>query len=405
MRVVVTNAFPDDNRGGAAITTQTVRMLYEAFPGAEIALMAVRDEPDLSRAFRHVLAAFPAVRLLPPPVVVGDERGAGMRALLRAVRAVLLARQKGAAFSALADADLVVSKGGHYFIDRPSWRRTSGLALLLLPLLYALRIGRPVVLSGAHVGPTARLSTRLLLGPVFRGAMAIAVRDDVSAATARRLGAPPGRIRILPDSAFAMPAPAPAEVERIVTQLGLRGKSFGIICVRRKGAHTWQLGQRMTTLANALLDAQLVDTLVGVVQVNPPEDDDMLVMRSVAARTEGRIVVVEEDLSPGELVSLYAAAEWVVTSRLHAAIFSVIAETPAVCVSISDKARRVFGALGLHDWVVDASAPDGAIVALAKHMSDPDERARIEGPARRCRATLEENMVPLLRSAVDPSSL
>jgi polysaccharide pyruvyl transferase WcaK-like protein len=80
----------------------------------------------------------------------------------------------------------------------------------------------------------------------------------------------------------------------------------------------------------------------------------------VAGELGDHASVVSADLSPESLVAIYGGARMTLACRLHSAIFSLVAGTKAVVVSLDGrKSEGVYASLGLPaEWVVTQNPHD-----------------------------------------------
>lgn len=374
-RVVVSNVFSDDNRGGAAITMATVAAIKDAFSDCDVTLVSVESDPErVSEYHRHTLRRFPEIRVVPAPLTETRPRWGGLRAVLRSIVYLLTPGAVPATAEALSevrDADMVVSKGGHVFIERGGLKGMQSLWLTAFPLVYARRLGIPTVVFCSTVGPFRRRGSLWLNGWMLRRVSLILVRDPLSRASASKLGVEPTRIVEVPDSVFSMDPPVAQVSDDLVGRLGLRHVRFGAMTVRAKGPPE-QREAFLGILAEAtrvLLDRGIVDRVAVVVQVDGASASDLPdSARFMDLAGDARVVLIHEDLSPEEFVALYGAAAFVIGTRMHSAIFSMVGGTPAVVVALSgEKARGVFEQLKLGDLVVSHRDIDSkGLVALVE---------------------------------------
>jgi len=365
MKVIISNCFPDDNRGGAALTIATVEFVQAAFPDAQIALLPVREYEDPAAAFRHCLAAHPEVKILPSIQSTKGRRG-GSRAAARFLWSEATGRGRTESLRAIEESSLVVSKGGRYFLDRPSVADFLGLLLLCAPLVRGIRSGTPTVVVGAHIGPCDHRRTRLLLRWVFRRLTHVVVRDSRSAINARTLGVDSRRLSTLPDNAFwhAGLTLDAAGIE----QFGLTGQPYAVFVPGRgfdqeRAIHK----EAFVKLAESCTQQGLA--VVIVVQVEPPEDIDRQVAKDLHAEIPESILI-DDDLTIAALCAVYAGAAALVTNRLHAAIFALLAGTVPVALRIGPKASWILGDLKLGDLVVGADRSDADAIQVLEAVLD-----------------------------------
>lgn len=366
--VVVSNVFGDDNRGGAAITAATVDAVRRAFPAAHVTLLAVDDHHSpLSRSHRHTLAAYPDVDLLP---ATGRDLSRPLMGLRTALLTVVWLLRPGApslppSLRRVREADLVVSKGGFVFVHRASAGSLLSLWLTAFPLTFAWRVGVPTVAFSTSIGPFRSRPSRWLNRFLLRRVTLVLPRDERAAAAARELGVGSGRVEQVPDSAFALPPPSSDGVARARSRYAA-GERYAAVTVRLVEDDRHLLDALSLTVT-ALLESGAVDRILVVDQVSADRADSA---RLTAAAADPRVTHLDEDLAPAALVELYGGAELVIACRLHSAIFSLVAGTPTLAVSIDGtKTEGVFESLGLGENVVPRhQATSDRLTALAQRL-------------------------------------
>jgi polysaccharide pyruvyl transferase WcaK-like protein len=354
MRVTLANVYNDDNRGGCALTWAALDLIRAAFPGADIAVIPIATTPAPAAPFRHTARRYPEVEIL-PPLFDGRGRSAPLLAANLARRVVDVVRSSRVpALAAIRDSDLVVSCGG--VILHTTEGGIGGDARLLirtLPLLAAQRMGVPVVLLGAQVGPLKTKLGAALLRKIIGKSETLFVRDNISAAEAQRL-APGARIARVPDTAFSLRVPT-IGMSHVFDRRGLRPDvpTLALVITSEIAAEE-PIDLRAALLAGAaraLLDSGLIGQVLVVVQVEQDRDASR---RLAALLGLGADMIVDEDLDPVQLASLYSACRLVVSSRLHAVILSLVGGTPAVSVAaaVTFKEQAVLDVVGLGDLCV-----------------------------------------------------
>lgn len=381
---MVANVYADDNRGSAALTAAAIRAAQCAFPGCRVELVAVNDAA-VGQAYRHTLARHPDVEVLAPVTTVVPGALDGIRAGLRSLR--LLLRRPGPTApetaQRIARADLLISRGGFLFVDYGRLRSVLSLWLTSFPLVLASRFGVPTATYATTVGPFRTLSARVVNRWILRRADLVLVRDDRSYREALGLGLDRSRVVQIPDSVFGLRLLAASGDGNPAAEVGLAGMRFGAITVVEgptSGVGDGGLLPGLARLIRALLDAGVVDGFAVVVQVDGSLASDAAISAKLVDLVgDERVVLVREDWSPDQLVSFYAAAAFVIGCRLHSAIFSLLAGTPAFVVSVSGtKSEGVFESLGLERFVI---APDFAPDIVAREVA----RAVAEGEDLRAR--------------------
>lgn len=400
VRVVVSNVYADDNRGGAAITSATLKLVSRSFPAARVALVSTKAEGP-REALRFTVQDHPDVEVFPAALATRRGGLATLGALLRSL--LILASPRAAARSnptvaRIVEADLVIGKGGQVFRGY-TLKGLPGLWLTALPLLIARRCGIPAVAMGVSVGPFRGLrASERLCGWILRRLSLVMTRGEESAALARSLGVPAQRVVMVPDSVFALAGPSAEAVCAIRERLDLLGVDYLCVTVTLH-SHTGaaaRVPDLVGTLLRLLLDAGVAARALVVVQVDGQTSDSAYSRAIVDHVKDPRVHLMAEALSVAELLALYGGARATVGMRIHSAILSVIAGTPAFPIAVEhNKPRDIFSTFGQAEHVIDfeVSPPGQTAAMILDRLSDPGvrdaTRAAAEQMRRRTEASVE----------------
>jgi colanic acid/amylovoran biosynthesis protein len=372
------------NGGDAAILFGLERALRAALPPFGMTVFGTQPEvmapyyPDLdvvaglsSVAWPQVAVGVPArarraARWLtrrPRLVAAARAEARGPSALARA-----LAGADGAGpFRALADADLVVSSGGTYWVPA-YWL---GPRLLEFDVLHALE--RPYALYTQSVGPLSDRMPLDRLARVFRGARVTLLRDERSAREVEAV-APGTPTSVRADAAFALADPdvlaaAPDRAwpssptvavsvrdwphfRRGPSDVGMerfrRAVAAGVSrLVRRHGARV-----RFLSTCQGTPGYRYDDSATALAVYDHVPDD-----------VRPHVEVDREHHSPLGVLEAYGACDLVVATRMHAAILALCAGTPVLPVAYQFKTQELFDRLGLGHWVTDIETvtPEGFV--------------------------------------------
>jgi polysaccharide pyruvyl transferase WcaK-like protein len=373
MQIAIVNVSSDCNRGSCALTWASIHFVSSAFPEASIALVPLNESetPPDPPPFRHTMRRHPDISIL-PPLFVGDGKPA-LGLLWRLVRSLSdifrLDRERPNANPTLEwirNCDLVVSGGGVKFQTLGGRLRHDARFLTrLLPLLAAWKVDAPTVFVGAQVGPFDSWLGGRLFSWFASKAAKVFPRDRVSEFEVRRQVArvTDDNCVLMPDSAFALKFPvtaANAVFEKHGLDPGVATLALVISCTLRadesEDAHVAVFAE----IANRLVASGHVGQIIIVVQ----EDTDRPISRKLARelRLDARFLI-DDDLNPEELSSLYGVCRMVVSSRLHGVILAMLAGMPAISLApeVWFKEQAVLDLLGLGSlWVPSRLGPAGA---------------------------------------------
>ncbi len=348
-RIAIVNTYGDDNRGSAALNIAAVHLVREAFPDAVVGLVPINefDESERAHRYRHTIERFPDIEVL-APIVRQETLRSGA---ISSIPAELLARRLPLRLldrrtdEFLRSSDVVVSRGGVIYRDCS----TMGNLAAFLRRTAALRLAQaesvPTVLLGLHAGrPNSPIGARLMRRQ-YRRADLVLPRGPLSAEVVREIAAAP--ITRLPDSVIGGPFLLPA-AERSAT---------GHLVLAVSDPARPLFGD-IATLVGRLADAGRVER-VTVVAHSLGLDSDVGASETISRQLPVPTTLVTDDLSPSQLVELYATADLVLASRLHAAILGLLARTPSHPIELSQdrKAIDTFTEIGLGHMVLDPSRP------------------------------------------------
>lgn len=372
--VVLSNVYADVNKGGAAITEVTGAFARRLVEGSRLVLVIVPtglNDDDGHGVFAEwhtddVARTGPMV-----------ETPGGIRTLLGLLRAVgtllmpSLFQGNSDAYAEIGRSEVVISKGGYLFGHRPT-RSILGLLVTAYPLLYAWRIGVPTVVYSSSIGPFSSRLHRWAVGVILRRLSVVSVRDTASSRRSLELGVDPSRLVSMPDSVFSWKhgSSDASDLEDRDTRLSI---------VLRDSEAIREVLPDLEVLLEGLSEAGEFRQFVCVLQSVP----DLAITKEFAQRLRARgleaTFVDTSAYHPAELVGVYARSAATISARLHGAIFSLLAGTPAMSISVDpDKAEEVMGVVGLSDWVIPPRADEiGGLDEWLRDARKPSKRAEI----------------------------
>ncbi len=372
--ICISGWYGSGNTGDEAILTQFIR---EIVSGPHVTLTILPT--DARRAY--ALYARNNISVIEHPVLIG--RG-GLVNLIRG-RTSRLAR-------AVRSADLFILGGGSLLHDRSSLRT---LIRNLDEIWIAKLFGRKVALYAIGVGPLRRRSARWLVAMTVRKCDLIAVRDNGSKNLLIAIGVPENKIEIVADPALLL-IPQAVVASRLHASPDdlqkFKDNAIGVFLIDDLGIDSSHKLKIVTFLAKAF-DA--LHDLIGVSFVFVPMmseqgDDDRLIAREVVQRMAHRDFthLIEQTLAPDEMVWLAGQFRANITMRLHAFLFSMAMETPAIAISPDPKVTNAAHDFGLQEYVIpfeslsDMSLKD-AVLGLEESRDEYIKILRRSLPERR----------------------
>ena len=398
----MSNIYSDANKGGAVITEITGRFARHLVPDARLVLITVSSghEEFVDHRLAATLDNAEVVRIRPMLRTPGGFRT--IVGILQGGAALLAPRifaGSAEGYSEVAAATMVISKGGYLFGNRSGARSLMGLVATSFPLLFALRIGVPTVAYSTSVGPFSGRVHRWIVGNILRRLSVVAVRDIASERRAMNLGVPRERLICMPDCVFSWD-----QRHREFDESSDR--SFRLAVVLRDVEPIREFLPVLESLMVQLAEGGVFTTFEGVVQSLGDRAITEHFVDRLRARGLNGVMAGTSELAPSELLGVYGRSAATITARLHGAILSILAGTPAVSLAVDPKkAEEVMAGVGLGDWVVPPTGKDS--VGLYRWLVDakqPDVRINlkllVEEAAQRVDEA-ESAIESLLRPAVD----
>ncbi len=361
------------NVGDAAILYGLVAQLERAF-GSNAEIVIHDREPDVASRYYDGLRFVPNISRHLEAIRRGGRSGRLLRLALqgrmlaaaiahrrprtRPLARLLLTRAELADLEVLARSDLVVAAGGTYLVERYS------LDARNFEYRVIRAVGRPLMFWTQSLGPFEQPSNRRRMGATFKSARLLLVRDDRSRRALLDLGVDQSAIRVTADAAFAL-TPKTAAVTR-----SRPGHLNAAISVR-----DWQFmsdgdaGRRRYEHAIAALTATIVRrhgghvTFLSTCQGIPEywTDDSRLatdIVSELPPDVAAHVTVDGAFHSPAELQRRFAEQDFVVATRMHAAILALTAGVPVLPIAYEFKTQELFGRLGMSRWVLDVESVD-----------------------------------------------
>lgn len=420
MRIALTHMSSDRNKGDHAILSATVKALRDLAPGARITAISAElphaaldrlSETRLTRALGCEIVGTPvpslrafggararwALRLIRAELLVWAIRLAGDRALR------LASREDREFLRTLADADVVVAKGGSYLHSLGG----AGEAIYLWRMLYPLRIARAyrreTVLLGVSFGERYSILTRALLRTALRSRPRIYVREPLSLAFARsELGIAEEDLQLIPDLAFSIAGQ---------TRARPGGEELRIGVTVRRSRFTDEppalaLKRYEQALERVLSEALQADPRARIVFI-PQVLEDIPLAREIAAALAcpARVQALDADLSLDELLALYAGLDVLIGTRLHSVILAAVCGVPFVHVMVEHtKSRGTLEMLGMESAGVPYEGITDAGLQHALQRAIVDREAisrRLQARVGAHRRTLEQALLTCLQPRVD----
>jgi polysaccharide pyruvyl transferase WcaK-like protein len=405
--IVIVNAWHDDNAGDSAIADVCITFAKELWPKAPILVhtMLSRSDPKYSTWHRHLKVQHPDVNfcpgLFPEPVSGGRWRKVSLVARSLASLPLLLpglpttSRRRVTAYLSSAQRVIVVGGSDLFELRHPVLTSSLRLRRLLEPCRIAAKLKVPFHLWGHTIGPFEGGRGEKFMRGILNAAAEVIVREDISRGLAHTI-APESDPVTLPDLAFALSVGD--DTGRVLSGRYAALVPRGHILDEQVGDEP-RLVKEFAQLALKLLEQGEVDRVFVVPQVVGPssvEDDEGIVRKIVERAAHPMVAAIEGGLSPRQLQTLYAHAAGVIAVRLHGAILSIAAGTPAYAISyFTAKTQGVLEGARMHDsWTTIEKFDAERAMVWWRNSTGREARERVSRTAAEHRASLRQLIGP-----------
>jgi polysaccharide pyruvyl transferase CsaB len=248
------------------------------------------------------------------------------------------------------DCDIFISGGGGLLQDKTSTR--SFLYYIGLIKL-AKMLGKKVFVFAASIGPVNKPYNRFLLKRVLNQADLITVRDQHSFNFVKSLHLKNPRVVETADPAFLLtPVSTNLRLNAAVPLIG--------VCIREmKSVHN---------LAKVLDQfAKEVKARIMIIPFQP--ERDFPPSRELKEHLQAPAEIVEDKLSPREILGLISQMDLLVGMRLHSLIFAVSSKVPAVGLSYDPKVASFLDEVNLPYLPAEDFNPE-ELLSLVRQLWD-----------------------------------
>lgn len=392
--ITIVHGLPDTNSGGSALGIALVNVLRKAYPQSKLAYVSSHADPSIIRtAYPFILEEHPDLEILPYPVMARSDNYLTGNSMLRKLKnlwwvlvtlcsvfAILFPflGRWNRTLNQIRNSSVVISRGTQIFYDKKGHLLQSLLSKywLCIPLLYAWRVKVPFVVYAQTIGPIHSPWVQRFMKFVLEKAAYVLPREQYSYDYLKdELGISTERIVLVPDSVFGLESPSQEEITKSCTEHNLLQGKFACLVVRHymeKGSEgkAKPLCEQFVELAKHIMENGICDQIVVATQCHHlPEYTGFecdasisqeLVSLLIAELGAEKVKLIDKPLSPHEAMCIYGAAKYLVSVRLHAAIFSMISGTPAIAVSYwGSKTRGIFQMLGFDDAFIEKEEMTG----------------------------------------------
>lgn len=337
MKIVISGYYGSKNGGDEAMLAAMLEVLREEIPNLSVTVISI--DPEYTKQ-RHNVDAVPRPDIL---------------TIIKKIRA----------------ADLLISGGGSLLQNVTSGR---SLYYYLAIIFFALIFGRKVMLYAQGIGPIRGSLAHKLMNLIVNRVDLITVRDRGSLKELSRLKITRPKIFCTADPVLAI-KPVPLDFgEKILARNSITrsGKFIGV-AIRH-----WLDWENFSRELAAALDKLVEVTGAKIIFLPMKFPEDITAAQTTAALMKSPSVVLNEEFTTREILSLVGCMDVLIGVRLHALIFAGVMGVPMLGISYDPKIERFLDSIGekplgnLSDVTADKIF-DETLKKLSAHKNSCDD--------------------------------
>ncbi len=239
----------------------------------------------------------------------------------------------------LRKADLLISGGGSLLQNVTSGR---SLYYYMGILFLAMLVGTPVMLYAQGIGPVYGWLPRKLMCWFGNHAKLITVRDEGSLAELEKMNIHRPTIKVTADPVLAIHSVEKTIGQKILVKAGIsRTKPIVGICARE-----WRGLRHYKQVLSEALDKINADFGVQIVFIPMQYPEDVKAAEKIAAHMKSRAILLNDEYTTSELLSITGNLDMLISIRLHALIFAGVMDVPMIGLSYDPKVDRFLNSIG-----------------------------------------------------------
>ncbi|MFB1052065.1 polysaccharide pyruvyl transferase family protein [Paraliobacillus sp. JSM ZJ581] len=354
-KLVITNGWSDLNAGDSAIIMSIIKR-FELEYGNQFSVKILSELNEKNSFYINsidkIKEVFPhiEIELLSSPFykVYDGKKTSKLKEIVSLFRNLLCLiflrfSKKGDYYSAISEADVVVSKGGHFLHDRRGLKSIVHLFKCLYPIIIAKKLGKNYYFMAQSIGP---FFNNTILSKINRNfvkyylnqSQGVSVREEVSFDAMKEMNINDELLHKTSDYGFLV-----NKIEYNQRLYKISGKYIVITLRQHKFKNSegeYNYLNTIKALSNFIFENYGFKTLV-VPHVKGPNDfenDDIITRKFQRMLTydESKYFIFNYDyLHAKELVDLYSNSEILIGTRFHSVIFGLCSSIPSIAISYS----------------------------------------------------------------------
>jgi colanic acid/amylovoran biosynthesis protein len=362
MKILISHAYSNNNKGDAALLSVLVSDAKRAFPNADITVLTL-DPIAENEQFEGV----PVKNALMHYVLDSKHRFVQVLRACSLVTTTLLwaffyriygvsiplPKEVKETVYLYRDADLIIPVGGGYMLSKSGFINTTRLFFTVYPFLFSALLRKITINYAQSVGPFGNRFQAWLAKQSIKRLSGIIVRESISMELMRRWNIKNSFLSV--DSGFSFSTTDKVNIRTLYSipddkmLVGLTVRSWF------PGPQQEQYERAIADVCDTIIerhDAYVVFIPQVTVEHNADDDRESSKRTYAYMRHADRARVAIEHYDHFKIKALYSELDYLIGTRFHSVIFALTSFVPAIAIGYEYKTQGIMADLGLEQWTV-----------------------------------------------------
>ncbi len=410
MKVSIVHGWSDDNRGDSAIMMGMIQYINDTYKidnmnivsyyekceeGSYNLLKFVKDRNiNFDKIYRNI-ALNDKNKIIRYIKFLYDYTRKRLLLINYNMFRFMFSKEEKETIDAILNSDVVISKGGHIFNSK-TYKENLSLFNLSFYLLLAKKMNKKVYIFSQSYGPFENKQAKKIFKKVLEASDEVLCREDVSVNYLNdNFKEFKDKYTYFPDFAFNIKPIFSKKVENIYEKYPIENSI--VVTVRQHMYKDNTEEEYLTTLKNII--ERLInngETVIIYPHVIGPTkiEDDRIISRKLfdminpIFRNDNKVVLLDEDLSAEEVAGLYSKIKFIIGTRFHSVILTLINARPAFAISYSGPKANIMKRFGMDKYMYNIekinSKNEEEIIKLIDNLNDNEKNMAFKLEKKLC---------------------
>ncbi len=388
MKIFIANTHSILNSGDAGIVLAQIQFLRALFPSLHLSLSS--RTPELDKKIYHPLG----VKIFPPIIPAPSMFIGKTQKISESFKNLFNIRSKRTLIKEIKQSDLVISSGGGYFWSHRKLFPGPMFIQNYLHIKLAVAFKKPVIFFPQSFDPLHnKTAAHLLKGLLEKEQVQrIFVREQHSMDCLFMVMGEANKVKFCPDMAFLLDADhtinSQSNFKRRNPIVAVTLRQWDFPGVRKKRDQKRKQREYLDTFIKTCYNIyrDWGGSIITFCQSRGPgqfEDDRIITKEFVQGLQETipdqyvQFIDLPETTHPKEIIDILKNVDFLIATRLHSAIYGILAGIPVISLSYQHKGSGIMNSLGLKDFNLDISDFDAEkVINMGREIISQSEEIR-----------------------------